>query len=94
MKSPAQWQPTDVKPPESDLRPTSERKEAEKERNKDREGWSLQISESHFKQLSTIHFMQVCTDEKMGFFLYMLQWLSNMQLVGHRNQKQANVYLY
>lgn len=34
MKSPAQWQPTDVKPPESDLRPTSERKREEKGQGK------------------------------------------------------------
>lgn len=86
MKSP--WpgdKPTDEEPPESDLRPTSERKtKTEKEKTEKKS--------DHFDQWESVqaiiydtHDAGVYTDV---FFLYMLQWLSKMQLVGHSN-KQA-----
>lgn len=90
-RAPAKWQPTDVKPPESDLRPTSERKTNWNERKKDRKGWSLwsaRVNSSNY----TIHMMQGYVQVIRGA-LYILQWLSNMQLLGHSN-KEASVCLY
>lgn len=88
QESPALWQRTDVKPPESDLRPTSERNKTEKEEYRQKKLITL-ISESHFNQLSTDAWVYtVCF-----FFFYKLQWLSKMQLVGHRNE-QARISFY
>lgn len=82
MKSPEKW---NVKPPESDLRPTSE-----KEITKREWGGVGDRQKSNFKPLSTLNAGGIYTDD--GDF-YMLQWLSTMQLVGHIN-KQASVCLY
>lgn len=60
MKSPAQRQTTDVKPPESDLRPTSERKRQEE--GQGNEKLITLISESPFEHLFTLHDAGVYTD--------------------------------
>lgn len=65
----AQWKPTDVKPPESDLRPTSERNKTDKERKNGKKLITL-ISESQFKELSTIQMMQGVYTHDQGFFVH------------------------
>lgn len=73
-RAPAQWQPTDVKPPESDLRPTSERKTNWNERKKDRKGWSLwsaRVNSSNY----IIHMMQGYVQVIRGFCTFYSDWV-------------------